>query len=155
MYTMAATAMSTVSMSIVGAYMTMKVRASSKCWVNTFWQVSRLPLSLPVAGSGFIALIALNGTVCHRDWLVGQHLLPGHPGLHLLSDCMGDGVPSSEALQVGSIMATKLVSNKFVAMMDLQNCFHALSACGRHHLCVLVFSYFSSIGLSWVRLRPE
>lgn len=89
MYTMAATAMSTVSMSIVGAYMTMlepkyvvaalvlnmfstfivlslinpyrvdaseeniqmstctKVRASSKCWVNTFWQVSKLPLSLP------------------------------------------------------------------------------------------------------------
>ena len=30
------------------------------------------------------------------------------------------GVPSSEALQVGSIMATKLVSNEFVAMMDLQ-----------------------------------
>ena len=30
------------------------------------------------------------------------------------------GVPAHEALQVGSIMATKLVSNEFVAMMDLQ-----------------------------------
>ncbi len=92
MYTMAATAMSTVSMSIVGAYMTMldaevrgggagtehvqhlyrsvadqpvpaltpikrrraaarqtctKARASSKCWVNTFWPASKWRLSLP------------------------------------------------------------------------------------------------------------
>ncbi len=30
------------------------------------------------------------------------------------------GVPAHEALRVGSIMATKLVSNEFVAMMDLQ-----------------------------------
>lgn len=58
------------------------------------------------------------------------------------------GVPSSEALQVGSIMATKLVSNEFVAMMDLQKIASTLSACGRHHLCVLVsFANFSSIGI--------
>ncbi len=45
------------------------------------------------------------------------------------------GVPASEALQVGSIMATKLVSNEFVAMMDLaENRLDALSACGRHYL---------------------
>lgn len=37
------------------------------------------------------------------------------------------GVPSSEALQVGSIMATKLVSNEFVAMMDLQKIASTLS----------------------------
>src|SRR5699024_2012166 len=37
------------------------------------------------------------------------------------------GVPSSEALQVGSIMAPKLVSNKFVAMMDLQKIASPLS----------------------------
>lgn len=37
------------------------------------------------------------------------------------------GVPASEALQVGSIMATKLVSNEFVAMMDLQKIASTLS----------------------------
>nr|WP_279345103.1 nucleoside transporter C-terminal domain-containing protein [Streptomyces sp. HP-A2021] len=30
------------------------------------------------------------------------------------------GIPSHEALQVGSIMATKLVSNEFVAIPELQ-----------------------------------
>ncbi len=45
------------------------------------------------------------------------------------------GVPASEALQVGSIMATKLVSNEFVAMMDLQKIASTLSpARGRHYL---------------------
>lgn len=38
------------------------------------------------------------------------------------------GVPASEALQVGSIMATKLVSNEFVAMMDLQKIASTLSS---------------------------
>lgn len=37
------------------------------------------------------------------------------------------GVPAHEALQVGSIMATKLVSNEFVAMMDLQKIASTLS----------------------------
>lgn len=37
------------------------------------------------------------------------------------------GVPAGEALQVGSIMATKLVSNEFVAMMDLQKVAATLS----------------------------
>jgi nucleoside transport protein len=47
------------------------------------------------------------------------------------------GVPSSEALQVGSIMATKLVSNEFVAMMDLQKIASTpLSARGRHPVCL-------------------
>ena len=32
------------------------------------------------------------------------------------------GIPKHEALQVGSIMATKLVSNEFVAMMELRKC---------------------------------
>ena len=46
------------------------------------------------------------------------------------------GVPSSEALQVGSIMATKLVSNEFVAMMDLQKIAGQLSPRGEGILSV-------------------
>ncbi len=60
------------------------------------------------------------------------------------------GVPASEALQVGSIMATKLVSNEFVAMMDLQKIASTLSpARGRHYLYLprVSFANFSSIGI--------
>lgn len=93
MYTMAATAMSTVSMSIVGAYMTMLDPKYVVAWVM--------------------------------------------------------GVPSSEALQVGSIMATKLVSNEFVAMMDLQKIASTLSPRAEGIISVFLVSFanFSSIGI--------
>ena len=59
------------------------------------------------------------------------------------------GVPSSEALQVGSIMATKLVSNEFVAMMDLQKIASSLSPRAEGILSVFLVSFanFSSIGI--------
>ena len=59
------------------------------------------------------------------------------------------GVPSSEALQVGSIMATKLVSNEFVAMMDLQKIASTLSPRAEGILSVFLVSFanFSSIGI--------
>lgn len=193
MYTMAATAMSTVSMSIVGAYMTMLepkyvVAALVLNMFSTFIVLSlinpyrvdaseeNIQMSNLHEGQSFfemlgeyilagfkVAIIVARDadrlyrpdrraerTVCHRDWLVWlQHLLPGHPGLHLLSDCMGDGVPSSEALQVGSIMATKLVSNEFVAMMDLQKIASTLSPRAEGIISVFLVSFanFSSIGI--------
>ncbi len=66
------------------------------------------------------------------------------------------GVPSSEALQVGSIMATKLVSNEFVAMMDLQKIASTLSP--RAEGIISVFPRFPSLtslqsGLSQVQLK--
>ena len=100
---------------------------------------------------GFIALIAalnaLFATV--TGWFGYSISFQGILGYIFYPIAWVMGVPSSEALQVGSIMATKLVSNEFVAMMDLaENCFHALSACGRHHLCVPGFlANFSSIGI--------
>lgn len=59
------------------------------------------------------------------------------------------GVPSSEALQVGSIMATKLVSNEFVAMMDLQKIASTLSPRAEGIISVFTVSFanFSSIGI--------
>ncbi|MDR8252787.1 NupC/NupG family nucleoside CNT transporter, partial [Acinetobacter baumannii] len=56
------------------------------------------------------------------------------------------GVPASAALQVGSIMATKLVSNEFVAMMDLQKIASTLSprAEGIISIFLVSFANFSS-----------
>ncbi len=70
---------------------------------------------------GFIALIAaLNALFATVTGWFGWHLLPGIPGYIFYPIAWVMGVPSSEALQVGGIMATKLVSNEFVAMMDLR-----------------------------------
>nr|VUD32284.1 nucleoside permease [Raoultella sp. NCTC 9187] len=89
---------------------------------------------------GFIALIsalnALFATV--TGWFGYSISFQGILGYIFYPVAWVMGVPAGEALQVGSIMATKLVSNEFVAMMDLQkNCQHALSACGRHYLHLL------------------
>ncbi|MGO1238013.1 MAG: NupC/NupG family nucleoside CNT transporter, partial [Hafnia alvei] len=152
MYTMAATAMSTVSMSIVGAYMTMLdakfvVAALVLNMFSTFIVLSLInPYSVDgeadiqlknthegqsffemlgeyiLAGFkvaiivsamliGFIALIAaLNGltewifTFFHIEGMTFQRLL----GYVFYPFAWVMGVPSHEALNVGSIMATKL-----------------------------------------------
>ena len=59
------------------------------------------------------------------------------------------GVPAHEALQAGSIMATKLVTNEFVAMMDLQKQVGSLSAhtVGTVSIFLVSFANFSSIGI--------
>ena len=59
------------------------------------------------------------------------------------------GVPTHEALQVGSIMATKLVSNEFVAMLDLQKIQETLSprSLGIVSVFLVSFANFSSIGI--------
>lgn len=180
MYTMAATAMSTVSMSIVGAYMTMlepkyvvaalvlnmfstfivlslinpyrvdaseeNIQMSNLHEGQSFFEMlgeyilAGFKVAIIVAAMliGFIALIAalnaLFATV--TGWFGYSISFQGILGYIFYPIAWVMGVPSSEALQVGSIMATKLVSNEFVAMMDLQKIASTLSACGRHHLCV-------------------
>ncbi|MDE9566990.1 NupC/NupG family nucleoside CNT transporter, partial [Xenorhabdus bovienii] len=58
------------------------------------------------------------------------------------------GIPGDEALKVGSIMATKLVSNEFVAMQGLQEISAELSERSKGILSVFLVSFanFSSIG---------
>lgn len=187
MYTMAATAMSTVSMSIVGAYMTMLqpkyvVAALVLNMFSTFIVLSLLnpyrieqeddlkldnlkkgqsffemlgeyilagfKVAVIVAAMliGFIAIISAVNALF--DTLFGISF-QGVLGYVFYPFAWMMGVPSSEALQVGSIMATKLVSNEFVAMMDLQKIAGTLSPRAEGILSVFLVSFanFSSIGI--------
>lgn len=188
MYTMSATAMSTVSMSIVGAYMTMLkpqyvVAALILNMFSTFiilsiinpYRVEKSEEDLQMASLhedqsffemlgeyilagfkvaiivaamliGFIALIAaLNALFATILGISFQEIL----GYIFYPIAWVMGIPASEALQVGSIMATKLVSNEFVAMMDLQKIASTLSPRAEGILSVFLVSFanFSSIGI--------
>ncbi|HAI2362399.1 nucleoside permease nupC [Escherichia coli] len=193
MYTMAATAMSTVSMSIVGAYMTMlepkyvvaalvlnmfstfivlslinpyrvdaseeNIQMSNLHEGQSFFEMlgeyilAGFKVAIIVAAMliGFIALIAalnaLFATV--TGWFGYSISFQGILGYIFYPIAWVMGVPSSEALQVGSIMATKLVSNEFVAMMDLQKIASRLSPRAEGIISVFLVSFanFSSIGI--------
>lgn len=187
MYTLAATAMSTVSMSIVGAYMGM---------IDAKYVVAALILNM---FSTFIVLSLINPyrvdneediqmSNTHQGQsffeMLGEYILTGFKvaiivtamliGFIALISCLNAlfsavfsisfqgvlgylfypfawmmGVPSHEALQVGSIMATKLVSNEFVAMLDLQKVASTLSprSVGILSVFLVSFANFSSIGI--------
>ncbi|EBH7092977.1 NupC/NupG family nucleoside CNT transporter [Salmonella enterica] len=140
MYTMAATAMSTVSMSIVGAYMTM---------LEPKYVVAALVLNM---FSTFIVLSLINPyrVDASEENIQMSNLHEGQSFFDIFYPVAWVmGVPSSEALQVGSIMATKLVSNEFVAMMDLQKIAATLSprAVGIISVFLVSFANFSSIGI--------
>ncbi|WP_409306717.1 NupC/NupG family nucleoside CNT transporter [Pectobacterium sp. B1J-3] len=187
MYTMAATAMSTVSMSIVGAYMSMLdakfvVAALILNMFSTFivlslinpYKVSDEPelqlgnlhenqsffemlgeyilagfkVAVIVAAMliGFIALIAAINAIFSAIFGVSFQDILGYvfyPFAWIM------GIPSHEALQVGSIMATKLVSNEFVAMLELQKVADTLSprSVGILSVFLVSFANFSSIGI--------
>ncbi|EDE0639068.1 nucleoside permease NupC [Salmonella enterica subsp. enterica serovar Enteritidis] len=193
MYTMAATAVSTVSMSIVGAYMTMldpkyvvaalvlnmfstfivlslinpyvvdaseeNIQMSNLHEGQSFFEMlgeyilAGFKVAIIVAAMliGFIALIAalnaLFATV--TGWFGYSISFQGILGYIFYPVAWVMGVPSSEALQVGSIMATKLVSNEFVAMMDLQKIAATLSPRAEGIISVFLVSFanFSSIGI--------
>ena len=193
MYTMAATAMSTVSMSIVGAYMTMlepkyvvaalvlnmfstfivlslinpyrvdaseeNIQMSNLHEGQSFFEMlgeyilAGFKVAIIVAAMliGFIALIAalnaLFATV--TGWFGYSISFQGILGYIFYPVAWVMGVPSSEALQGGSIMATKLVSNEFVAMMDLQKIAATLSPRAEGIISVFLVSFanFSSIGI--------
>ncbi|ENE6513967.1 nucleoside permease NupC [Salmonella enterica] len=193
MYTMAATAMSTVSMSIVGAYMTMldpkyvvaalvlnmfstfivlslinpyvvdaseeNIQMSNLHEGQSFFEMlgeyilAGFKVAIIVAAMliGFIALIAaLNALFTTvTGWFGYSISFQGILGYIFYPVAWVMGVPSSEALQVGSIMATKLVSNEFVAMMDLQKIAATLSPRAEGIISVFLVSFanFSSIGI--------
>lgn len=188
MYTMSATAMSTVSMSIVGAYLTMlepkyvvaalvlnmfstfivlslvnpykvdekedKLEMANLHEGQSFFEMlgeyilAGFKVAVIVAAMliGFIALISgLNALFAAVLGISFQGIL----GYLFYPIAWVMGVPAAESLQVGSIMATKLVSNEFVAMMDLQKVASTLSPRAEGILSVFLVSFanFSSIGI--------
>ncbi len=168
LFTMAATAMSTVSLSIVGAYMTMLdakyvVAALILNMFSTFIVLSVINPTRPgseqeikleklhesqsffemlgeyiLAGFkvamiilamliGFIALIsAINALFATLFGLSFQQILGYvfYPLAWLI------GIPLSDALNAGSIMATKLVANEFVATIELQKIAASMTLAG-------------------------
>ena len=187
LFTMAATAMSTVSLSIVGAYMTMLsaqyvVAALILNMFSTFIILSVINPTAPqdepdvkleklhesqsffemlgeyiLAGFkvamiilamliGFIALIsAVNALFSALFGLSFQQLL----GYVFYPLAWLVGIPLSDALNAGSIMATKLVANEFVAMIELQKVAAEMTPRGLGILSVFLVSFanFASIGI--------
>jgi len=187
-YTMAATAMSTVSLSIVGAYMSMidaryVVAALLLNMFSTFIVISiinpasdedqqqeialeklhekqtffemlgeyilagfKVAMIIMAMLIGFIALISAINAVFSSVFGISFQQLLGYvfyPFAWLI------GIPASEALQAGSIMATKLVSNEFVAMIELKKVAAEFSPRGLGILSVFLVSFanFASIGI--------
>ncbi|PSU62061.1 NupC/NupG family nucleoside CNT transporter [Photobacterium phosphoreum] len=190
MYTLAATAMSTVSMSIVGSYMKLidpkyvvaalflnmfstfiilsiinpydheaemdidEMMAAESGEQLTFFEMlgeyilMGFKVAVIVAAMliGFIALISMINAGFSAAFGISFQNIIGYlfyPVAWLM------GVPAHEALQAGSIMATKLVTNEFVAMMDLQKQVGSLSAhtVGTVSIFLVSFANFSSIGI--------
>ncbi|HGJ5882850.1 NupC/NupG family nucleoside CNT transporter [Arsenophonus sp.] len=187
MYTMAATAMSTVSMAILGAYMGM---------LDPKYVVAALILNI---FSTFIILSLINPYSVDEEEdiqvshlhdgqsffeMLGEYILAGFKvalivaamligfiaiiaGINAIfsavigisfQDCLGYvfyplawilGIPAEDALKVGSIMATKLVSNEFVAMGYLKQVSAELSprSVGILSVFLVSFANFSSIGI--------
>jgi len=187
MYTMAATAMSTVSMSIVGAYMTMLeprfvVAALVLNMFSTFIVLSLitpyrveseedLQIGNTHQGQSFFEMLGEYILAGFKVAIIVAAMLIGFIALISCLNALFDvvfgitfqgvlgyvfypfawmmGVPSHEALQVGSMMATKLVSNEFVAMLDLQKVAAELSprSVGILSVFLVSFANFSSIGI--------
>jgi nucleoside transport protein len=187
LYTLCASAMSTVSMSIVGAYMTMiepryvvtalvvnlfggfiissiinpyTVEENEDILViqdeekQTFFEMIgeyimdgfKVAIIVGAMLIGFVALMAAVNNVF--DLIFGisfQEIL----GFIFAPVAFIMGVPMAEAVQAGGIMATKLVTNEFVAMMDLTKVQDEFSdrTLGIISVFLVSFANFSSIGI--------
>lgn len=186
LYTLCASAMSTVSMSIVGAYMTM---------IEPKYVVTALILNL---FGGFIIASIINPYTVGEDEdilsvddekqsffeMLSEYIMDGFKvaiivgamliGFVALMTAINSvfdlvfgitfqeilgylfapiaflmGVPTSELITAGGIMATKLVTNEFVAMMQLSDITETLSArtVGIISVFLVSFANFSSIGI--------
>jgi nucleoside transport protein len=95
---------------------------------------------------GFVALMAAIDNVFEMLFgLSFQHLL----GYVFAPFAFIMGVPASEVVAAGGIMATKLVTNEFVAMMSLSDMASTFSAktLGIVSVFLVSFANFSSIGI--------
>jgi nucleoside transporter len=187
MYTLCTSAMSTVSASILGAYMTMiepkyvitalvlnlfggfiianiinpyelseeediiEVQEERK---QSFFEMLgeyimdgfKVAIIVGAMLIGFVALIGMINSVFEAAVGVSFQTALGYvfaPFAFIV------GVPASEVVQAGTIMATKLLTNEFVAMMDLAKITSSLSskAVGVISVFLVSFANFSSIGI--------
>ena len=187
LYTLCASAMSTVSMSIVGAYMTMiepkyVVTAIVLNLFGGFIIASIInPYSVDdkedileileeekqtffemlgeyildgfkvavIVGAMLIGFVALMAAIDHTfELLIGltfQQLL----GYIFAPIALIMGVPFSDAVSAGGIMATKLVTNEFVAMIQLTKVESTMSerTLGIISVFLVSFANFASIGI--------
>jgi len=187
MYTLCASAMSTVSMSVVGAYMTM---------IEPKYVVTAIVLNL---FGGFIIVSIINPyTVDEKEdiltiedeqkqaffQMIGEYIMDGFKvaiivgamliGFVALMDLINSlfdmiigisfqeilgyifapvaflmGIPWADAVAAGGIMATKLVTNEFVAMINLGDVAESMSerTLGIISVFLVSFANFSSIGI--------
>ncbi|MBA9026619.1 NupC/NupG family nucleoside CNT transporter [Peribacillus huizhouensis] len=187
MYTLCASAMSTVSMSIVGAYMTMiepkyvvtaivlnlfggfiissiinpyKVDENEDILTiedeekQSFFQMLgeyildgfKVAVIVGAMLIGFVALMAMINSLFDMIFGISFQEILGYlfaPIAFLM------GVPWAEAISAGGVMATKLVTNEFVAMISLGDVANTLSAhtIGIISVFLVSFANFSSIGI--------
>ncbi|WP_284037355.1 nucleoside transporter C-terminal domain-containing protein [Neobacillus sp. 114] len=187
LYTLCASAMSTVSMSIVGAYMTMldpkyvvtalvlnllggfivasiinpyEVKPSEDILEiqnvekQSFFEMLgeyildgfKVAVIVGAMLIGFIALMAAINNVFELLFSISFQQLLGYlfaPIAFIM------GIPLSESVSAGGIMATKLVTNEFVAMLDLSKGTHNFSdrTVGILSVFLVSFANFSSIGI--------
>lgn len=188
LFTMAATAMSTVSLSIVGAYMTMLepkyvVAALVLNMFSTFIILTVINPTRPGTEEPDIKLEKLHESQSFFEML-GEYILAGFKvAMIILAMLIGFialisavnalfatvfglsfqqilgylfypfawliGIPQADALAAAGIMATKLVANEFVAMIELQKIVTTLSPRGLGILSVFLVSFanFASIGI--------
>ncbi|MFC0233510.1 NupC/NupG family nucleoside CNT transporter [Vagococcus entomophilus] len=187
LYTLCASAMSTVSMSIVGAYMQLlePKYVVTAIVLNLFggfiitsiinpyeldeeedilevveehkqsffemvgeYIMDGFNVAITVAAMliGFVALIAMiNGIFTSILGISFQELL----GYVFAPFAILMGIPLDQSVDAGSIMATKMVSNEFVAMTTLHNGHFAFTAKTTAIVSVFLVSFanFSSIGI--------
>jgi len=186
LYTLCASAMSTVSMSIVGAYMTMiqpkyvvtalilnlfggfiissivnPYRVDSKEDIleiqeekQSFFEMLgeyildgfKVAIIVGAMLIGFVALMAAINNVFDLIFGISFQQILGYifsPFAFLM------GIPGSEMVRAGGIMATKLVTNEFVAMIDLTKIQASFSprSLGIISVFLVSFANFSSIGI--------
>ena len=187
LYTLCASSMSTVSMSIVGAYMNMidpkfvvtalvlnlfsgfiivhiinpydlteeedMLKLENKKKQSFFEMLGeyimlgfKVAITVTAMLIGFVALItAVNSLFDAAFGITFQEIL----GYVFAPLAFVMGIPASEMLAAGQIMATKLVTNEFVAMLDLGKVAVDLSArtVGMLSVFLVSFANFSSIGI--------
>lgn len=188
LYTLCTSAMSTVSMSIVGAYMTMiepkyvvtaivlnlfggfmiasiinpykvspetdLLKADQDEEKQTFFEMLgeyildgfKVAVIVGAMLIGFVALMEGIDSVFEMIFGVTfQHLL----GYVFAPFAFIMGIPASEVVSAGGIMATKMVTNEFVAMMNLSEMASEFSprTLGIVSVFLVSFANFSSIGI--------
>jgi nucleoside transport protein len=187
LYTLCTSAMSTVSASILGAYMTMidpkyvitalvlnlfggfmianvinpydvspeediiEIQEGEK---QTFFEVLgeyimdgfKVAIIVGAMLIGFVALISMINHIFEAVFGISFQMVLGYIFAPLAFIV---GIPAVDMVEAGTIMATKLLSNEFVAMMDLAKITDSLSSrtVGIISVFLVSFANFSSIGI--------